>query len=100
MSGRPYHHVQGSCLRLERETLPFGLGRSSKPKFAGGPQRESEYPVEVGLVAMPADADANVVFGTKDLLDPGVMATATERFNSCDDRAQPVGNGLCFLQSA
>jgi hypothetical protein len=48
---------------------------------------------------MPADADANVVFGTKDLLDSGVMAAATERFNSCDDRAQPVRNGLGFLQS-
>jgi hypothetical protein len=43
-----------------------------------------------------AYADPDVVFGTKDLADPG--CGAAERFDFCDDIVQPGRDGLGPLQ--
>src|ERR1700710_2424615 len=54
-------HVERTRLRIPCETLPFVARRAAKPKLAGSPQRQSEDPVEVRLVAVPSDADTDVV---------------------------------------
>src|SRR4051794_21362054 len=63
------HHVERTRLRIQRETLPLVVDGTSKPELAGCLQREPEDLVEVRLVAMPADAHADVVFGTENLTD-------------------------------
>jgi hypothetical protein len=46
-----------------------GGNRAAKPKLAGSPQRKAEDFAEVRLVAMPSDADADIVLRAKDLAD-------------------------------
>ena len=65
------HHVERPRFGIEREAIPRLAGQSAEPEFAGESQRKAEHLVEMGLVAVPADADPNVVFGEEDLLDPG-----------------------------
>jgi hypothetical protein len=38
------HHVDRTRPCLEREAIPFGVGRSSKPELAGRAQRQTECP--------------------------------------------------------
>jgi hypothetical protein len=74
-------------LGIDRKTIPRPASGSTEPKLAGGSQRKTEYSVEVRFVAMPANADSDVVFSAKDLSDPG--SGATEHFDFRDDLIQP-----------
>ena len=93
---RPRHHVERSWPSLERETFPLSVGGPSKPQLAGRSQRQAEHPVEVRLVSVPADPDADVVLGTKDLANSGFWAT--ESFDFLDYRAQPLGYRIGLLE--
>jgi len=52
----------------------------------------------MGLVAVPADPDTDVVFGTENLLDSGSMTY--EGLDACNDFRQPGGSRLGALQLA
>jgi hypothetical protein len=94
----PRHHVDRTWPSLERKTFPLGVGGPSKPELARGAQRQAEHPVEVRLVSVPADADTDVVRGTKDLTNSG--ASAAESFDLLDDRAEPLGDRMGLLEPA
>ena len=84
------HHVERAGFGIEREALPRLAGGFAESELAGGSQRETEYLVEMWLVAVPADADPDVVFGTKNLPDSGFKAAECLDFR--DSLCQPVGN--------
>src|ERR1700716_3380316 len=84
-------HVERTRLRIHCETLPFVAGRAAKPKLAGSPQRQSEDPVEVRLVAGPSDADTDVVLRAQDLAD-AFRRQMAKTFDRPGDRRQPGGN--------
>jgi hypothetical protein len=52
----------------------------------------------VRLVSVPADADTDVVLGAKHLNNSG--AWTAESFDLLDDRAQPLGDWIGFLEQA
>ena len=67
--GFALHHVERTRLRIYCETLPFVAGRAAKSKLAVSPQGQPEDPVEVRLVAVPSDADTDIVLRAQDLAD-------------------------------
>src|SRR3978361_1091254 len=71
MPGRARHQVERPRFGIERKALPLLAGRPPKPELTGRSQGQAEYPVEMMLVPVPADADSDIVFGAKDLPDPG-----------------------------
>ena len=75
--------------------MPFFAGRFAETEFAGGPQRETEDTIEMRLVAMPSDADADIVFRAKDLANPG--AGAAEGLDLSDDVRQPGRDRIGLL---
>ena len=62
------HHVDRTGLRFEGETLELGRSGPAKSELAYRAQRQAEDPVEVRLVPVPTDPNADVVFGAEDLL--------------------------------
>ena len=77
-------------------TLPGVAGRPAKAEPAGRAQRQAEDSIVMGLVAVPADADADVVFGAKNL--PNSCRGAAERFDFLDRLCQPVWHRFGPLQ--
>jgi hypothetical protein len=67
---RAGHEIDRAGFGLQREPLAFGRGRSPEAQLAVRSQRKSEDAVEVRLVTVPADPDADVVFRAEYLLDP------------------------------
>src|SRR6478609_11860586 len=61
------YHVKRARRGFERVALPFVAATAAETEFAGRTQRQSEAFVEMRLVAMPADADAGLVFGAEHL---------------------------------
>src|SRR3954452_8647086 len=59
------HHVKRTRRGIEGEAMPFIAGAPAKPELARRAQRQPEYLAEMRLVAVPADADAGVVFGAQ-----------------------------------
>src|SRR5581483_11634285 len=57
------HQVERARLGIEREALPLVSLAAAKAEAAGAAQRNAEHLVEMRLVAMPADADADVIVG-------------------------------------
>ena len=81
--------------------MPVFAGRSAETQFAGGPQRKAEYLIEMRLVAVPADADADVVFGAEDLLDPGRRpAKCFDLSRSTSDSQEGIGSASCNRRNA
>jgi hypothetical protein len=91
MSRGAGHHVERARFGIEREAIPVLAGGSAEPKLAGGSERKTEYPVEVGLVAVPADADADAILRAKNLLNQDTRAA--ERFDLFDDLSSQAGIG-------
>jgi hypothetical protein len=81
-------HVERARTDIERKALPFFASRFAETEFAGGPQRETEYTIEMRLVAMPSNADADIVFRAKDLANPGTSAAEGLDLSN-DARQQP-----------
>ncbi len=71
LARRTRHHVKRARFRIEREALPGLAGGIAEPEFAGGTERKTKYPVEMGLVTVPANADAQIVLGAKNLPNAG-----------------------------
>ena len=94
------HRIERARFGSQRKTLPFVTSRTAaKSKLAGSPQREPEDLVEMRLVAVPADADPDIVFGAKDLVHTSRRQTA-KCLDGAGDRCQPARNGIGFLNSA
>src|SRR3984893_5784387 len=93
LPGLAAHHVERTGFGGQREALPLVAHGATKPEFAGSPQREPEDFVEMRLVAVPPDADADLVFGAKDLAD-AFLRQLTEPFNGGDDRCQAARDRL------
>jgi hypothetical protein len=91
------HHVDRARFGIERETFPGLTGGSAESELAGGSERKTEYSVEVGLVAVPADADPDVILRAENLLNPRFWAA--ERLDpSNDDLVQSSRDRLGALQ--
>src|SRR3954451_10333110 len=90
------HHVKRGRLGIERVAPPLFAKFPSEPEFARRAERKAENPVEMRLVAVPADPHADVVFGTKNLRD--VCRRSAERFDHYDERTKPVRYWLGVLQ--
>src|SRR5216684_1149718 len=97
LPGFAAHHVARTGFGGQREALPLVAHGATKPELAGSPQREPEDFVEMRLVAVPPDANADIVFGAKDLPDACLRQFA-EPFNGGDDRCQPARDRLGFLK--
>src|SRR4029077_3212181 len=63
------HPIQGARRGIERKTLPSIALAAAKAESAGARQRQPEHLVEMRLVAMPADADTDIVVGAEHLAD-------------------------------
>jgi hypothetical protein len=61
------HDIERARLGIQGEPLPFLANLAAETEFAGGPERQSEYFLEMRLVPVPPDAGACVVLGAKDL---------------------------------
>src|SRR4051812_37136062 len=57
LPGGAGQHVERPRLGIERDALPLFAGRPPESEFAGGSERQAEHPVELRLVAVPANAD-------------------------------------------
>src|ERR1700738_5016212 len=91
--GFALHHVERTRRRIQGETLPFVAGCAAKPKLAGSPQGQPEDLVEVRLVAVPSDADTDIVLRAQDLAD-AFRRQMAKGFDGACDRRQPGGNRI------
>jgi hypothetical protein len=90
------HHVERARIGIQREPVPRLAGKFAEPQFTGGYKRKAENPVKMRLVAVPANADTDVILRAKNLLNPGIGAA--ERFDLRDDLVQPGRDRLGPLQ--
>jgi hypothetical protein len=97
-SRRAGHHVERPGFGIDREAIPGLSGASAESKLASGFERQTEYLVEVRLVAVPADANSHAVFGTENLLNAGFPASVS--LHVCNDFRQPAGDRFSALQLA
>jgi len=97
-SRRAGHHVERPGFGIDREAIPGLSGPSAESKLASGSERQTEYLVELRLVAVPADANSHAIFGTENLLNAGCPASVS--LHVCNDFRQPAGDRFSALQLA
>src|SRR6516225_7933933 len=59
------HQIERARLGTKRKALPLVAAPAAEAKLAGAAKREPEDLAEIRFVAMPADADAGLVFGAE-----------------------------------
>src|SRR5579871_1499929 len=96
-AGFTVHQIQRARFGVESEALPFVAKTAAEAEPAGAAERQSEHLVEMRLVAMPADADADVVIGAKDLPHASRRQPA-ESLDLLRDGPEPVRDRLARLQ--
>jgi hypothetical protein len=96
LPGCTRHHVNRPRNCIECISIPFAACGPPKAELARRSQRQPEYPVEMRFVAVPANTDARVVFGTEDLGDLG--AWPTESLDALDHWREPWRDWIGLLQ--
>ena len=90
-----YKREQFSIERVAFPLLPAGL---RERKVQADPDDRPKTPVEIRFVAVPADTNPNIMFGTENLLDAGCRAS--ECLDGSNDFRQPGQNRFGPLQLA
>src|SRR5262245_57471803 len=97
MAGGAGHHVERAWLRVERETFSLVAGLTGEAELAGEARGEPEYLIEVLLVAVPADAGADIILRAERMLD-AARRQGDEAFNPSGQRHQPGRQPLVRFQ--
>src|SRR3954454_2508421 len=87
------HHVKRARQGFERVALPSLAVASPEAEFTGRAERQAEDLVKVSFVAVPADPDADVIFGAEYLADAAVRQ-AGPCFDLTREGPHPVRNRL------
>src|ERR1700744_5935151 len=70
------HQIDRARFGPKAKAFPFVAVTAAQAELSGAAEREPEHLVEISLVAMPADADAGLVFRAKHLTHAGLAQIA------------------------
>src|SRR6516162_2051773 len=96
-AGFAVNQVKRARFGIEREALPSAAPAAAKAESAGAAERQAEDLVEMRLVAMPADADADIVVRAEHL-PHACLRQIAEAFDRPRDRLEPVRDRVALFK--